>query len=105
MKKIWNWISKHYIIIVLVCIILFWIFVDLSIDRAYKNGYNDCLQELKDKYSSPVEKKVIDTLYITRQEYITKIEYLEVIKHDTIEKVYMLDDSSTVELFYKLVSK
>lgn len=105
MKKIWNWISKHYIIIVLVCIILFWIFIDLSIDRAYKNGYNDCLQELKDKYSSPVERIVIDSIYITRDSIIERTKYIKVIQHDTIEKVYNLNADSTLDLFYNLVSE
>lgn len=105
MKKIWNWISKHYIIIVLVCIILVWIFVNLSIDRAYKNGYNDCLQELKDKYSTPVERIVIDSIYITRDSIIERTKYIKVIQHDTIEKVYNLNADSTLNLFYKLVSE
>lgn len=105
MKKIWNWINKYYIIIILVCIILVWIFVDLSIDRAYKNGYNDCLQELKDKYSSPVERNVIDTFYITRDSIIERTKYIKVIQHDTIEKVYNLNADSTLDLFYKLVSE
>ena len=105
MKKIWNWVSKHYIIIVLIIIIAFWIFVDLSIDRAYKNGYNDCLQELKDKYSSPVERNVIDTFYITRDSIIERTKYIKVIQHDTIEKVYNLNADSTLDLFYKLVSE
>lgn len=105
MKKIWNWISKHYIIIALVCIILIWIFVDLSINKAYKNGYNDCLQELKDKYSSPVERIVIDSFYITRDSIIERTKYIKVIQHDTIEKVYNLNADSTLDLFYKLVSE
>ena len=105
MKKIWNWVSKHYIIIVLIIIIAFWIFVDLSIDRAYKNGYNDCLQELKDKYSSPVERNVIDTFYITRDSIIERTKYIKIIQHDTIEKVYNLNADSTLDLFYKLVSE
>lgn len=105
MKKIWNWINKYYYIIILICIILVWIFVDLSINRAYKNGYNDCLQELKDKYSSPVERIVIDSFYITRDSIIERTKYIKVIEHDTIEKVYNLNADSTLDLFYKLVSE
>ena len=105
MKKIWNWINKHYIIIVLICIILVWIFVNLSINRAYKNGYNDCLQELKDKYNSPVKRIVIDNIYITRDSIIERTKYIKVIEHDTIEKVYNLNADSTLDLFYKLVSE
>lgn len=105
MKKIWNWINKYYYIIILICIILVWIFVDLSINRAYKNGYNDCLQELKDKYSTPVERIVIDSIYITRDSIIERTKYIKVIQHDTIEKVYNLNADSTLDLFYKLVSE
>lgn len=105
MKKIWNWINKYYIIIVLICIILFWIFIHLSINRAYKNGYNYCLQELEAKYSSPVERIVIDSFYITRDSIIERTKYIKVIQHDTIEKVYNLNADSTLDLFYKLVSE
>lgn len=54
---------------------------------------------------TPVEKEVIDTLYITRDSLIYVTQYLDSIKHDTIEKVYKLDDTSTIDLFYKLVSE
>lgn len=54
---------------------------------------------------TPVEKEVIDTLYITRDSLIYRTKYLETIKHDTIEKVYRLNDSSSIDLFYKLVSE
>ena len=81
------------------------IFIDISINRAYKNGYNNCLQELKDKYSSPVERNVIDTFYITRDSIIERTKYIKVIQHDTIEKVYNLNADSTLDLFYKLVSE
>ena len=105
MKKIWNWINKHDIIIILVCIILYLIYMSISINRAYKDGYNDCLQELKDKYSFPVERIVIDSIYITRDSIIERTKYIKVIQHDTIEKVYNLNADSTLDLFYKLVSE
>lgn len=54
---------------------------------------------------TPVEKSVIDTLYLTRDSLIYRTKYLDSIKHDTIEKVYKLDDTSTLDLFYKLVSE
>lgn len=54
---------------------------------------------------TPVEKNVIDTLYLTRDNIITKVEYLDSIKYDTIEKIYVLNDTASVELFYKLVSE
>ena len=54
---------------------------------------------------TPVKKEVIDTLYITRDSLIYRTKYLDSIKYDTIEKVYKLDDTSTLDLFYKLVSE
>lgn len=54
---------------------------------------------------TPVEKEIIDTLYITRDNIITKVKYLDNIKHDTIKKVYNLDDSTTLQLFLQLVSE
>lgn len=59
----------------------------------------------KDCNTSPVEKSVIDTLYLTRDSLIYVTQYLDSIKYDTIEKVYKLDDTSTLDLFYKLVSE
>lgn len=72
---------------------------------AYKAGYDDCIKELEANYTSPVEKNVIDTLYITRDSIIYKTKYIKQIEHDTIEKVYNLSADSTVTLFYRLVSE
>lgn len=57
------------------------------------------------EYPTPVEKEIIDTLYITRDNIITRVKYLDSIKYDTIEKIYVLNDTASVELFYKLVSE
>lgn len=54
---------------------------------------------------TPVEESRIDTLYITRDSLIYRTKYLDSIKHDTIEKVYNLDDSTTLQLFLQLVSE
>ena len=54
---------------------------------------------------TPIEKNVIDTLYLTRDKIITKVKYLDSIKYDTIEKIYVLNDTASVKLFYKLVSE
>lgn len=70
-------------------------------------GYLDCKNEYKNKkfeYPTPVEKERIDTLYIVRDSLINNVKYLDSIKHDTITKVYNLNDSTTVQLFFKLVS-
>ena len=61
--------------------------------------------ELEDKYSHPVERIVIDTLYLTRDSIIYKTKYIKQIEYDTIEKVYNLDTDGTLDLFYKLVSE
>ena len=71
-------------------------------------GYLDCKYEYNNKkpdISTPIEKEVIDTLYITRDSLIYRTKYLETIKHDTIEKVYRLNDSSSIDLFLQLVSE
>lgn len=109
MKKIWNWVSNNYTFSVLALLgiyILVNIGIILSVkDKAYNKGYNDCLQELKAKYSTPVEMIVIDSFYITRDSIIERTKYIKVIEHDTIEKVYNLNADSTLDLFYKLVSE
>lgn len=105
MKKIWNWIKDNYVIFNLLAILAFILIITASVRQSYKDGYNDCLQELKDKYSTPVERNVIDTFYITRDSIIERTKYIKVIQHDTIEKVYKLNADSTLDLFYKLVSE
>lgn len=66
---------------------------------------NDFIKPKEVTVPTPVEKEVIDTLYITRDSLIYRTKYLETIKHDTIEKIYRLNDSSSIDLFYKLVSE
>ena len=71
-------------------------------------GYLDCKHEYNNKkidIPTPIEKEVIDTLYITRDSIIYRTKYLETIKHDTIEKIYHLNDSSSIDLFLQLVSE
>ena len=54
---------------------------------------------------TPVRESRIDTLYLTRDSLIYRTQYLDSIKHDTIEKVYKLNDTATLKLFLQLVSK
>lgn len=71
-------------------------------------GYLDCKHEYNNKkpdVPTPVEKEVIDTLYLTRDSLIYRTKYLDSIKYDTIEKVYKLNDSNTLHLFLQLVSE
>lgn len=70
-------------------------------------GYIHCKQHPEEIINpiTPHRKEVIDTLYLTRDSLIYRTQYLDSIKYDTIEKVYKLNDTSTLELFYKLVSE
>lgn len=83
-------------------IILFIPVIILVIMLIYKHNTNNCDCN---NNTTPVEKNVIDTLYLTRDNIITKVKYLDSIKYDTIEKIYVLNDTASVELFYKLVSE
>lgn len=53
----------------------------------------------------PLVEHKTDTLYITKDSIIHDIKYIKIIQHDTIEKIYNLDDTSSVKLFYELVSE
>lgn len=55
--------------------------------------------------TTPVEEIRVDTLYIVRDSIINKVEYIKTIEYDTIEKIYNLDDTASIKLFYKLVSE
>ena len=104
MKKTFNNIILCITIIIIVILIVIGIIIG-SYKKGYNEGYNECKRELEDKYSHPVERIVIDTLYITRDSIIYKTKYIKQIEHDTIEKVYNLDTDGTLDLFYKLVSE
>lgn len=104
MKKTFNNIIFCITIIIIVILIVIGTIIG-SYKKGYNEGYNECKRELEDKYSHPVERIVIDTLYITRDSIIYKTKYIKQIEHDTIEKVYNLDTDGTLDLFYKLVSE
>ena len=104
MKKTFNNIILCITIIIIVILIIIGTIIG-SYKKGYNEGYNECKKELEDKYSHPVERIVIDTLYITRDSIIYKTKYIKQIEHDTIEKVYNLDTDGTLDLFYKLVSE
>ena len=104
MKKTFNNITLCITIIIIVILIIIGIIIG-SYRKGYDEGYNECKRELEDKYSHPVERIVIDTLYLTRDSIIYKTKYIKQIEHDTIEKVYSLDTDGTLDLFYKLVSE
>ena len=102
MKKTFNNITFCITIIIIVILIVIGTIIG-SYKKGYNEGYNECKRELEDKYSHPVERIVIDTLYLTRDSIIYKTKYIKQI--DTIEKVYNLDTDGTLDLFYKLVSE
>lgn len=104
MKKTFNNITLCITIIIIVILIVIGTIIG-SYKKGYNEGYNECKKELEDKYSHPVERIVIDTLYLTRDSIIYKTKYIKQIEHDTIEKVYNLDTDGTLDLFYKLVSE
>ena len=104
MKKTFNNIILCITIIIIVILIIIGTIIG-SYKKGYNKGYNECKRELEDKYSHPVERIIIDTLYLTRDSIIYKTKYIKQIEHDTIEKVYNLDTDGTLDLFYKLVSE
>ena len=104
MKKTFNNIIICITIIIIVILIIIGTIIG-SYKKGYNEGYNECKRELEDKYSHPVERIVIDTLYLTRDSIIYKTKYIKQIEYDTIEKVYNLDTDGTLDLFYKLVSE
>lgn len=73
----------------------------------YTWGYFDAKTKYNHKINipTPIEESRIDTLYITRDSLIYRTKYLDSIKHDTIEKVYKLNDTATLKLFLQLVSE
>lgn len=93
MKKIWDSPATGFIVGALVGFLM-------GLGLSHKTNKETIVH-----VPTPVEKSVIDTLYITRDSLIYRTKYLETIKHDTIEKIYKLDDTSTLDLFYKLVSE
>ena len=53
----------------------------------------------------PVIEHKIDTIYKVRDSIISEVKYIKTIKYDTIEKIYNLDDTASIKLFYELVSE
>ena len=100
MKEIWDKYGGYVIAFVIITF-----FVSMLFALGYATGYNKAKKESKFNYTSPVEKSTIDTLYVTKDRQHAKVKHLEITKNDTIETIYNLDDSATIDLFYKLVAK
>lgn len=86
-------------VIKLVLILLFTIGISITV------GYFIGKNKEKPIMEIPIEKTRVDTLYITNEVIKYKVKKLDSIKYDTIQKIYILDDSTTVKLFYKLCSE
>lgn len=94
--------EKNVINKIIVILILYFSTVVVSFIIGYQNGKS---HSTNDNIPTPVEKYKLDTLYIKHDSLITKIKYIDSIKYDTIEKVYNLNDSASVKLFYELVTE
>ena len=104
MKKIWDKYGDAIVAILILGVIPLFLTIGSGY-IGYNIGYNKAKKESKFNYTSPVEKSTIDTLYVTKDKQHAKVKHLEITKNDTIETIYNLDDSSTIDLFYKLVTK
>lgn len=101
MKEIFDYIKSFGLLLLITLALLACVFYS-----GYRTGYNKKIDTIKpDNPTTPVEKNDVDTVYIIRDSLIYKDKYIIQTKHDTIEKVYNLNDSATLELFYKLVSE
>lgn len=66
-----------------------------------KNRNNNQIQPM----TKPNTHINTNTIYLKKDTIIYKIQRIKEIQYDTIEKVYNLDDTATINLFYKLVAK
>lgn len=96
MKKTWFDKNGWWIILSIIFVIDLCIIIPIA---------HSLQSHKEDNIPTPVEKEVIDTLYLTRDSLIYRTKYLDSIKYDTIEKVYKLNDSNTLHLFLQLVSE
>lgn len=86
---------KH--LVYLLCLITAFIIIGLAIAIVYNkhNNYN----------SSPVEEiRRIDSVGFENNKLTTEINVLDSIKNNKVDEVKKLDNDSTLELFYKLIS-
>lgn len=91
--------DKSFIVLVVTICIFIAFCVTIGLIKDFINN------KQKDCNTSPVKEMRIDTLYITRDSLIYRTKYLDSIKYDTIQKVYNLNDTATLQLFLQLVSE
>lgn len=99
MKKIW--IKRVLEIIFVLYIILLFLLGIWNINIFLNNRNNNTIQPTM----KPNTNINIDTIYLKKDTIIYKIQRIKEIQYDTIEKVYNLNDTATINLFYKLVAK
>lgn len=99
MKK--TWIKKTLEIIFILYLIFLFLLGIWNINVFLNNRNNNEIQPT----ITPSTNINIDTIYLKKDTIIYKIQRIKEIQYDTIEKVYNLNDTATINLFYKLVAK
>jgi hypothetical protein len=99
MKKIW--IKRVAKIIFVLYIIFLFLLGIWNINTFLNNRNNNQIQST----TKPNTHINTDTIYLKKDTIIYKIQRIKEIQYDTIEKVYNLNDTATINLFYKLVAK
>lgn len=99
MKK--NWIKRVLEIIFVLYIIFLFLLGIWNMNIFLNNRNNNTIQPTM----KPNTNINIDTIYLKKDTIIYKIKQIKEIQYDTIEKVYNLNDTATINLFYKLVAK
>lgn len=99
MKKIW---TKRILKIIFILYIIFLFLLCIwNVNIFLKNKNNNQIQPT----ITPNTRINTDTLYLKKDTIIYKIQRIKEIQYDTIKKVYSLNDTATINLFYKLVAK
>jgi hypothetical protein len=99
MKK--TWIKRILEIIFVLYIIFLFLLGIWNMNIFLNNRNNNQIQPT----INPNTHINTDTIYLKKDTIIYKIQRIKEIQYDTIEKVYNLNDTATINLFYKLVAK
>lgn len=99
MKKIW---IKRILEITFVLYVIFLFLLGIwNVNTFLNNRNNNQIQPT----INPNTHINIDTIYLKKDTIIYRIKEIKKIQYDTIEKIYNLNDTATINLFYKLVAK
>lgn len=99
MKKTW---IKRVLEIIFVLYIIFLFLLGIWNMNIFLNNRNNNQIPPTTKPNTYINT---DTIYLKKDTIIYKIQRIKEIQYDTIEKVYNLNDTATINLFYKLVAK